>query len=112
LEKTTKLDRRNRSNYYKRNRIPKWLEKSLLVFVDEQRLTRHFWTCIKALFHEGIDIYEKRSQYIKAQLLPVERQFQSVSQKAPGDRPTEKIVTYLPAPLDRPGALSPGRLRD
>jgi hypothetical protein len=70
----------------------------LPVFVDEQRLPRHFWNYIKALFHEGIGIYEKRSQYIEAQLLPVERQFQSASQKAPGDRPTEKIITYLPPP--------------
>ena len=55
-------------------------------FVDEQRIPRHFWNYIKEVY-SGYGSYESRSQYIERQLLPVERQFRSASQKAPGDRP-------------------------
>lgn len=71
-------------------------------FVTECRRARDFWNYIKRAF-EGAGAYEKRSQYIEAQLLPLERQFRPERLKAPGIRPPEVRIEYTPV---RPVASS------
>lgn len=67
-------------------------------FVVESRSARGFWNYISRAFASWAD----RSQYIDAQLLPVERQFRPERQKAPGIRPPEVRLEYSPV---RPPSL-------
>ncbi len=77
--------------------------KSLIPeFIYEQRSPRDFWNYIQQAFPS----YRERSQYIEAQLLPIERQFRPDRQKAPGYRPPEVKIEYLPAPPTVPSGES------
>lgn len=67
-------------------------------FMIECRNTRDFWNYIQRAFSR----YAERSQYIEAQLLPIERQFRPERQRAPGIRPPEVRIEYSPI---RPPAL-------
>lgn len=71
-------------------------------FIVECRSARDFWNYIQPAFSS----YAGRTQYIQAQLLPIERQFRPDRQKAPGIRPPEVRIEYSPV---RPSAL--GHLR-
>ncbi len=61
-------------------------------FVIECRNTRDFWNYIQRIFSK----YVERSQFIEAQLLPIERQFRPDRQKTPGIRPPEVRIEYSP----------------
>ncbi|MGA2519095.1 MAG: hypothetical protein ABSG44_21455 [Thermodesulfobacteriota bacterium] len=67
-------------------------------FVIECRNIRDFWNYIQRAFSK----YAERSQYIEAQLLPIERQFRPERQRTPGIRPLEVRIEYSPI---RPAAL-------
>jgi hypothetical protein len=67
-------------------------------FVIECRNIRDFWNYIQRAFSK----YAERSQYIEAQLLPIERRFRPERQGAPGIRPPEVRIEYSPI---RPAAL-------
>lgn len=71
-------------------------------FIVEYRSARDFWNYIKPVFSS----YAERTQYIQAQLLPIERQFRPDRQKASGIRPPGVWIEYSPV---RPSAL--GHLR-
>lgn len=61
-------------------------------FIIECRNTRDFWNYIQRAFSS----YASRSQYIEAQLLPIERQFRPERSRAPGIRPPEVRIEYSP----------------
>jgi hypothetical protein len=61
-------------------------------FVIECRTPRDFWNYIQQAFGS----YTKRSRYIEAQMLPIERQFRPERQNAPGTRPLEIRIEYSP----------------
>lgn len=52
-------------------------------FIVERRSARNFWNCLQPTFSS----YARRTQYIQAQLLPIERQFRPDRQKAPAFAP-------------------------
>jgi len=74
------------------------VEELLPEFVIECRNSRDFWNYIRRAFRK----YSERSQYIEAQLLPIERQFRPERQQAPGVRPPEVRIEYSPI---QPAAL-------
>ena len=61
-------------------------------FIIECRSTRDFWNYI----HRAFGSYAGRSQYIEAQLLPIERQFRPERAMSPGIRPPEVRIEYSP----------------
>jgi len=67
-------------------------------FVIECRNPRDFWNYISRAYSS----YGARSQYIEAQLLPVERMFRPERAISPGIRPPEVRIEYSPI---RPAAL-------
>lgn len=74
------------------------VEELLPEFVIECRNPRDFWNYIQRAFAK----YAERSQYIEAQLLPIERQFRPERQRTPGIRPPEVRIEYSPI---RPATL-------
>lgn len=77
-------------------------------FVIECRTPQDFWNHIQPAFAS----YAQRSQYIQAQLLPVERQFRPERDRAPGIRPPEVRIEYSPVvPVTAAGATLIGETR-
>jgi hypothetical protein len=75
------------------------VEPLLPDFVRERRTARDFWNYIKLSF----STYADRSQYIDAQILPIERHFRPERQRTPGERPPEVRIEYAPPrPSPRP----------
>ena len=74
------------------------IEQILPEFIIECRNSRDFWNYIQRAFSS----YAGRSQYIEAQLLPIERQFRPERSASPGIRPSEVRIEYSPI---RPPAL-------
>jgi len=72
-------------------------------FIIECRSSRDFWNYIQGAYSS----YGARSQYIKGQLLPIERQFRPERQKSPGICPPEVRIEYSPV---RPPALTAVKL--
>src|SRR5687767_3842222 len=69
------------------------VEPLLPDFVHECRTARGFWNYIKRSYAT----YADRSQYIDAQILPIERQFRPERQRAPGERAPEIRIEYASA---------------